>query len=152
MGNIINEDFRDFIQALNQNEVDYILVGGYSVILRGYSRVTGDVDIWVDRTENNYSKLVEAFQEFKMPIYDMTKDNFLSHPNWDVFKFGRKPVAIDIMINIKGLDFEESFRNSVLMEIEGMSIRTLQLDDLIKAKKASGRFKDLDDIDQLLNK
>ncbi len=152
MGTVFNEDFRDFIQALNRFEVDYILVGGYSVILRGYSRVTGDMDIWVDRTENNYFKLVKAFQEFNMPIFDMTKDNFMFHPTWDVFKFGKKPVAIDIMTHIKGLEFNASFELSVIIEMEGLHIRTLHLDDLIRTKKASGRFKDLDDIDQLLKK
>ena len=110
------------------------------------------MDIWVDQTENNYSKLVNAFQEFNLPLFEMTLENFMSHPKQDVFKFGRKPVAIDIMTKIKGLDFNESFEKSVLIELEGLSIRTLHLDDLIKAKKASGRFKDLDDIDQLLKR
>lgn len=150
MGNIFNDDFREFIEALNNHNVDYILVGGYSVILRGYSRVTGDMDIWVSRTEINYAKLLNAFQEYRMPIFDMTKENFLTHAEWDVFKFGREPVSIDIMTKIKGLEFDQSFDLSIIIEVEGIKIRTLHLDDLIKAKKASGRFKDLDDIEQLL--
>lgn len=62
MGNIFNSDFRDFIMALNKNAVKYILVGGYSVILHGYSRTTGDMDIWVERSDENYSKIVKAFK------------------------------------------------------------------------------------------
>ncbi len=152
MGNIFNDDFRDFILALNNHEVEYILVGGFSVILHGYSRVTGDMDVWVERTELNYFKLLKAFNEFKMSIADMSKENFMNHPSWDVFKFGRKPVAIDIMTKIKGLDFNECFQTSEIKNIDGLIIRTLHINDLIKAKKASGRFKDLDDIDQLLKK
>lgn len=81
MGNIFNEDFRDFLTALNNQDVRYILVGGFSVILHGYSRT--------------------------MPVYDMTEENFLTHPAWDVFTFGRPPVAIDIMVKVKGLDFDD---------------------------------------------
>ena len=53
MGNIFNNDFQDFISALNNNNVEYLLVGGYSVILHGHSRTTGDMDIWVNRTSEN---------------------------------------------------------------------------------------------------
>jgi len=97
MANIFNEDFRDFVAALNKNEVRYILVGGFAVILHGYSRTTGDMDIWVDRTSENYLKLQAAFSDFGMPVFDMTEDNFLNHPIWDVFTFGIPPVAIDTM-------------------------------------------------------
>ncbi|GAA0526299.1 hypothetical protein LX66_0460 [Chitinophaga japonensis] len=61
MGNIFNDDFRDFIQALNNHNVEYIVVGGYAVILHGYRRPTGDMDIWVNPTRENYEKLVKAF-------------------------------------------------------------------------------------------
>ena len=104
MGNIFDEDFREFINTLNQQEVDYILVGGFSVILYGYSRTTGDLDIWVKKSKENYKKLYNAFIKFGMPVFDMTEENFLNHPEWDVFTFGRSPVAIDIMTSVKGLD------------------------------------------------
>jgi hypothetical protein len=149
MGNIFNDDFRDFLAALNKNEVRYILVGGFSVILHGYSRTTGDMDIWVERTTANYEKLKKAFYEFGMPVFDMTEDNFLSHPNWDVFTFGNPPVAIDIMVKVKGLDFSSCFEKSVIFEDEGLKIRTIHKNDLITAKKSSGRSKDLNDLENL---
>ena len=71
MGNIFKEDFRDFIQQLNNHDVRYILVGGYSVILHGYTRTTGDMDIWVDRTKENYKKLGHAFFEFGIHSWDV---------------------------------------------------------------------------------
>ena len=58
MGNIFNDDFRDFIKELNNNSVDYMLVGGYAVILHGYGRTTGDMDIWVKNDRVNYLKLI----------------------------------------------------------------------------------------------
>jgi hypothetical protein len=150
MGNIFNDDFRDFLTALNNNEVEYILVGGFSVILNGYARTTGDMDIWVKRCSLNYQKICRAFQEFGMPVFDMTEENFLNHPNWDVFTFGLPPSAIDIMISLKGLGFEECFQRASYFKDEGLSIRTLHISDLIEAKKSSGRSKDLNDLENLL--
>lgn len=149
MGNIFNEDFREFIAALNNNKVRYILVGGFSVILHGYARTTGDMDIWVERTSENYACLKMAFREFGMPVFDMTEDNFLSHPVWDVFTFGVPPVAIDIMIKVKGMDFETSYNHSTVFEEDGLQIRTFHINQLRQAKKESGRPKDIDDLQNL---
>jgi hypothetical protein len=149
MGNIFNEDFRDFIKALNNQNVEYILVGGFSVILNGYSRTTGDMDIWVKRDSFNYQRIVDAFKEFGMPVFDMTEENFLNHPNWDVFTFGLPPSAIDIMVSLKGLDFKECYKRATFFDEDGLQIRTLYISDLIEAKKASGRPKDLNDLENL---
>ncbi|WP_353196965.1 hypothetical protein [Parapedobacter defluvii] len=148
-GNIFNEDFRDFLSALNQQEVRYLLVGGFAVILHGYSRTTGDMDIWVERTEENYQRLRKAFEQFGMPVFDMNADNFLSHPIWDVFTFGVPPVAIDIMIRVKGLDFDTCYRDAVYFEDDDLRICTIHKDNLLEAKKQSGRPKDLDDLENL---
>ena len=149
MGNIFNSDFRDFIAALNNNQVRYILVGGYSVILHGYSRTTGDMDLWVERTKENYLKIKDAFEEFGMPVFDMTEENFLHHPNWDVFTFGIPPVAIDLMIGLEGFNFQEIFDRSVIFKDDELNIRVIHKNDLIAAKKKAGRSKDLDDLENL---
>jgi hypothetical protein len=149
MGNIFKEDFRDFIQCLNDCDVRYILVGGFSVILHGYTRTTGDMDIWVDRTLENYNRIKLAFLHFGMPVFDMTEEKFLNHPNWDVFRFGRPPSAIDLMIRVKGLDFDECYDNSIFFNEDGLQIRTIHRTDLIAAKKATGRAKDINDLENL---
>ncbi|WEK37968.1 MAG: hypothetical protein P0Y53_10700 [Candidatus Pseudobacter hemicellulosilyticus] len=149
MGTIFNEDFRDFIQALNNQNVDYILVGGYAVILHGYRRVTGDMDIWVKRTKENYTKLSRAFAEFRLPLFDMTEERFLNTEQVDVFSFGRPPVSIDIITELKGVDFGEAFAQAQVYDESGLMIRFLHLNNLIQAKKAAGRHKDLDDIEKL---
>ena len=149
MGNIFNEDFQDFISALNNNEVEYILVGGYSVILHGYSRTTGDLDIWVNKEKQNYFRLVKAFEEFKMPVFDMTENNFLNNPELNVFTFGRPPRSIDIMTDVKGLSFNETFKTSQIIKVENLKVRLIHLNQLLQAKKAAGRHKDLDDIENL---
>jgi hypothetical protein len=149
LGNIFNSDFREFIAALNRNQVRYILVGGYSVILHGYPRTTGDMDLWVERTKENYLKIRRSFEEFGMPVFDMTEENFLHHPVWDVFTFGIPPVAIDLMIKMEGFNFQEIFERSVIFKDEDLEIRVIHKNDLIAAKQKAGRSKDLDDLENL---
>lgn len=151
MGNIFNADFRDFLEALRQNNVRYVLVGGYSVILHGYSRTTGDLDIWVEKTPANYAQLVLAFRQFGMPMFDMTADNFLYRSEFDVFTFGRPPVAIDIMTAVKGLAFTEAYAQASDTEVEGLTIRLIHYQHLLEAKRAAGRPRDQNDLDNLLN-
>lgn len=149
MGNIFNEDFIDFLKAINQQQVEYILVGGYSVILYGYSRTTGDMDILVNKTKENYQRLQKAFHDFKMPVFEMTEDNFLHNPHLDVFTFGRQPVAIDIMTSIKGATFDELYLKAIQIDVDDMLVKTIHVNDLILVKKASGRYKDLDDLENI---
>ena len=149
MGNIFNTDFRDFLTSLNNNSVRYILVGGYSVILHGYSRTTGDMDLWVERTAENYKRIKQAFNEFGMPVFDMTEENFLEHPVWDVFTFGTPPVAIDLMISMKGFNFSEIYERAIFFKEDGLAIRVIHKNDLIALKKKAGRSKDLDDLENL---
>ncbi len=149
MGNIFNEDFVDFITCFNNNKVRYILVGGYSVILHGYSRTTGDMDLWVDRTSENYKNIKTAFLQFGMPVFDMTESSFLNNKTFDVFTFGKPPSSIDIMVAVKGLDFGDCFQNAIYFDVDGLKVRTIYINDLINAKKASGRSKDWDDLENL---
>jgi hypothetical protein len=150
MGNIFNEDFTDFISCFNNNNVKYILVGGYSVILHGYSRTTGDMDLWVERTSENYKNIKIAFLKFGMPVFDMTENAFLNNETFDVFTFGKPPSSIDIMVKVKGLDFNECYNKAVFFNENNLEIRTIHLNNLIDAKKASGRSKDLNDLENLI--
>jgi hypothetical protein len=149
MGNIFNQDFRDFISAFNQEEVRYALVGGYSVILHGYSRTTGDMDLWVERSSDNYRRIKKAFASFGMPVFNMTEHNFLHHSVWYVFTFGLPPVAIDIMIKLDGMDFAEAFSRAVFFNDDDLQVRTIHRNDLIKAKKLAGRAKDQNDLENI---
>lgn len=145
---ILNNDLKDFIIELNRCNVDYLLVGGYAVVLRGYSRSTGDMDIWVRRTAENHEKLMKAFALFGLPTALLNKEKFLS-ADLDVFSFGRPPVAIDVMTEMKGVSFDEAFANAEWVERFDIKIHLIHLNDLIATKKAAGRNKDLNDIENL---
>ena len=149
MSTIFIEDFREFIQSLNDNQVEYMLVGGYAVILHGYRRVTGDMDIWVNRTKENYSRLVKAFSQFGLSVFDMSEEKFLDVESANVFSFGRPPVSIDILTRLKGVEFDNAFSRAMQFDENGLIVRFIHLNNLIEAKKASGRYKDLDDIEKL---
>lgn len=83
------------------------------------------MDIWVEKTRTNYDRLVGAFYQFGMPTFDMTPENFLDNPNFDVFTFGRQPVAIDVITAIKGLEFETTYNQAIDIEVEGLTVRLI---------------------------
>lgn len=146
--NIFNADFRDFIECFNKSKVEYILVGGYAVILRGYSRSTGDMDIWVNKTEDNFKKLQTALLHFGLPLAAVPSEQFFSE-KYDVFSFGNPPYAIEILTAMKGVSFKEALEHATIEKVEELEIRVIHLNHLIKAKKAAGRYKDLNDIENL---
>lgn len=147
--NLFNDDFKDFINALNTFEVEYILIGGYSVILHGYSRTTGDLDIWVNKTEVNYRKMEKAFNLFGIPADAIGINRFLNHNEYDVFSFGRSPVSIDIVTEIQGVEFEEAYKAVEKIDVQGLEVNLIHINHLKQTKKATGRFKDLDDLQNL---
>ncbi len=109
------------------------------------------MDVWVKKTKENYKKIVMAFYEFRMPVFDMTEDRFLSE-DFDVWMFGVEPVKIELMTAVKGLKFEDAFSKSQIHDDGGLPVSYLLMNSLIDAKKAAGRYKDLDDINHLQKK
>ena len=93
--------------------------------------------------------LAHAFQLFGMPTFDMTAENFLHHPDFDVFTFGRPPVAIDIITTLKGLDFADAHAQATDTVVEGLTVRLIRYEHLLQAKRAAGRPRDHNDLDNL---
>jgi hypothetical protein len=149
MGNIFNSDFQDFLMALNKAEVKFVLVGGYSVIYHGFPRTTGDLDVFVEVSKNNYNNLVVAFEHFQMPLFDMTEDSFLNRTDINVYTFGRPPVCIEILKEISGFSFPEIYQNAIETVFEEIPMKVIHLNDLRRNKKISGRAKDINDLENL---
>jgi hypothetical protein len=149
MPNLFNPDFLDFLELLDKNEVEYLLVGGYAVILHGYIRSTGDLDLWLNKTSENYKKLEQVYSDFGAPIFPY--EEFLND-KFDVWSIGVEPTKIEILTHVDGLEFTESFKNCNWFDLEKIKVPYIYFDDLIKNKLASGRFKDLADIEQLKKK
>ena len=125
------------------------MVGGYAVILHGYGRSTGDMDIWIKQTGENYLKLKKAYDDFGAPIFSI--DDF-ENEKFDVWSIGVEPRKIEILTKVTALNFDESFKNCNWFELEKFKVPYIDFEDLMKNKKATGRLKDLLDVEQLMKK
>ena len=146
MPNLFNNDFLDFLKLLDKHNVEFLLVGGYAVILHGYTRSTGDLDLWVNTSSNNYNNLKKAYIDFGAPIFSI--EDFQSEI-LDVWGIGVEPRKIEILTHVDGLIFQESKQHCKWFVLEKLKVPYIDFDDLIKNKLASGRYKDLADIEQL---
>ncbi len=144
--NIFNADFLEFLMLLEKHKVDFLLVGGYAVVLHGYVRSTGDMDLWIERTDYNYQKLKKVYLDFRAPIFPQEQ---FSNDSFNVWGIGIEPTKIEILTQVDGLIFKESFKKRKFFKVDKLQICYIDFEDLIKNKQASGRFKDLADIEQL---
>lgn len=140
-------DFKEFLKLLNSHHVDYLLIGGYAVSFYGYVRPTSDLDIWIDSDKENIRRTVLALEKFGFPLDELSKDIFADPDR--IVRMGMAPIRIEIMSRISGVDFRDCYKNRKEVEIDGTPITLLSLDDLRVNKKASGRLKDLADLEQL---
>ncbi len=126
-----------------------MLVGGYAVILKGYSRSTGDMDIWVNKTFDNFKALINALTAFGLPDIAVPEHQFFSD-QYDVFSFGRPPYSIELLTALKGISsFEEAYQLSTVEAVDDLKVRVIHLKHLILSKEAANRHKDKNDLENL---
>jgi hypothetical protein len=140
-------DLSEFLRLLHSHDVEYLLVGGHAVGFYGYPRATGDMDIWVHPTPENAAKLVEVFIAFGYSPQSVNSEIFLD-PN-RVIRIGVPPVCIDVITTVSGGEFASCYERRNQQAISGTPVNLIALDDLKKNKKASGRPKDIDDLENL---
>ena len=144
---IIDKDFKEFIQLLNKNKVKYLVVGGYAVALHGHPRYTKDLDIWIWINKSNAEKLINTLNEFGLNSLGLKPDDFLSSGN--VIQLGYPPNRIDLLTSVDGVDFNSCYESRIEVEIENINVDFIDLENLKKNKKASGRYQDLADLENL---
>ena len=144
---MLNEDYKDMLQSLADENVKFLLVGAYALAAHGYPRATMDIDIWVMPSPGNAAAVLRALSAFGAPLHGLTIDDLQKDDT--IFQIGVAPRRIDIITGASGLQFDEAFARSLETDIEGLSIRVLSLGDLICNKKASGRTRDLADVEVL---
>ena len=140
-------DFKEFLSLLNSRDVEYLLVGGYAVGYYGYPRSTNDLDIWVGISPTNAAKLVSVFQAFGFSQDSVEPAAFLDEKR--VIRMGVPPVCIDVIMTVTGLVFSACYARRIIEDIDGVTVNILSLEDLKTNKLASGRHKDLNDIERL---
>jgi hypothetical protein len=149
---VFDEEILNFWKALQDNQVQYILVGGYAINLHGYQRFTGDLDIWIKDNLTNRQQLRKAFIACDMgdfPILEYMQ--FV--PGWTDFHLNNN-MRLDILIDMKGLEgysFDECLQMASVADIDDVSIPFLHINQLIENKKTVNRPKDQIDVLALEN-
>jgi hypothetical protein len=144
---VLEKDFKEFLELLNRNAVKYLLIDGYAVVAHGYSRYTKDMDIWVEMSLENATRIVKTLEDFGMGSLGLTEQDFLEPGTF--VQIGYPPVRIDILNKVAGLDFEAAYASRKEHTIDGVRVWLIGLDDLRKNKLASGRTQDLLDYEKL---
>src|SRR5262245_45507618 len=144
---LLPPEFGEFLESLNSNKVEYLLLGGYSVIYYGYLRSTGDIDFWIKVSSKNAARVSKALVEYGFAPVNVAPRRFLRKKK--VFRTGNPPFRIDILTDVSGLDFDACYARRTVAEIDGIPVNVISLKDLKRNKRASGRLKDLDDLENL---
>lgn len=145
---ILEKDLEDFVKLLNNYKVAYMIVGGYALALHGKPRHTGDLDIWIDISEDNAAKLITVLKEFGMGSLGLKKEDFLK-PGF-INQIGYPPLRIDILNSIDGVSFSDASAGMQIIHLEdGLVLNYIGLDDFLLNKQASGRKQDLADIREI---
>jgi len=143
----INSDFSDLLRIFNDNNVKYLVIGGYAVTQYTEPRFTKDLDLWVSTDASNAAAVYKALREFGAPLADMTEADFAEDGYF--YQMGVPPVRVDIMMGIPGVQFAEAWERRVKVDFDDLPVFFISRQDLITAKRTSGRPQDLIDADSL---
>lgn len=143
----VEKDFEEFIRLLNYHKVKYLVVGAYALIFHTLPRNTGDIDLFIETSENNSLKVLRAIKDFGFSDLDFKKEDFLE-PDF-VIQLGYSPNRIDIITGISGISFQETYHNKVKGKIGSEDVYFISASDLLKNKISAGRTKDIADAELL---
>ena len=143
---MLNRDFKEFAESLNARGVEYLVVGGYALAAHGHPRYTGDIDFWVRPSADNLARLLDALMDFGFGSLGLGVSDFDTDT---VVQLGQLPRRIDILTAIDGVAFVECFARREQVELDGVCLNIIGLADFKSNKRASGRLKDLADLESL---
>jgi len=144
---VLNPDFRDFVASLNASGARYLVVGGYAVAMHGHPRYTKDIDIWLEATPENARRMVAALEAFGFGSLGVSESDFLVPDR--IIQMGLPPNRIDLLTSLTGVDFASCYPARVRVDIDGLPVDFIDLENLKKNKRAVGRNQDLADIEAL---
>ena len=143
----LTRDFADLLRAFLDHEVRFLIVGAYALAVHGRPRATGDLDLWIDATPANAIRAMGALRAFGAPLADL-RDADLATPGV-VFQIGIAPIRIDVLTSISGVAFSEAWPARVSARFDGVEAPTIGRAHLIANKRATGRLRDLADVQDL---
>jgi hypothetical protein len=140
-------DFKEFLKLLKEYNVRYLLIGGYAVGYHGYARATEDMDIWVAIHPENAERLVAVLKTFGFDLPELKPELFLKDKQ--IIRMGVPPLKLELCTFISGVEFDECYQARVVDELDGVEVDLIDLEHLKQNKQASGRPKDLADLEKL---
>ncbi|MCE7041091.1 DUF6036 family nucleotidyltransferase [Dyadobacter sp. CY312] len=143
-------EYINLIRLLNEEGVEYVVLGGHAVIAHGYLRTTGDVDIFVRPSHSNAIKILKAMERYGYTDGEFDLEDFIKVPSY--LSFGRYDGWVDIMTFTLGVSFDECYDNRLILEIQGVPVNFIGLRQLVENKRAIGRPQDLRDLENLRDK
>ncbi|HAO20148.1 MAG TPA: hypothetical protein DCQ37_06455 [Desulfobacteraceae bacterium] len=143
----VQKDFRELSELFNEHKVEYLIVGGYALAFHGVPRYTGDIDIFVKPDTENAIRILKALDEFGFGSLDLKEEDFRS-PN-KVVQLGYPPVRIDIITSISGISWDEAYEERDKGKYGDVTVYYIGLKHYILNKRASGRKKDIADLETL---
>ena len=144
---MLSKDFKEFIELLNGHNVRYLVVGGYAVAFHGYPRYTKDLDVWIELSPENADNVLKALEEFGFGSLGLKSEDFLESDQ--IIQLGYPPNRIDILTTLKEIKFEDCYKARVEVDIQGLKINFIDLENLKHNKRATGRPQDLADAENL---
>lgn len=144
---LLNKDFKEFVQFLNANAVEYLVVGGYALMAHGHPRYTGDIDFWVNPTAANIANLLTALKQFGFGSTDLKDEDFFVEQA--VIQLGYPPARIDLMVAVSGVEFRSAYESRFEVDLDDTQINVINRADFIRNKQATGRPKDFADLKEL---
>jgi hypothetical protein len=143
----VEKDFKEFIALLNKHDVHYLIIGGFAYSFYAEPRYTKDIDILVEQSHENITKIIKAIKDFGFKDFSLTEKDFLDPDQ--IIQLGVAPVRIDILTSIKGVNFHNVWENRVTGRYGDLDVFFISKQDLIQCKRVSGRKQDLADIEKL---
>ena len=144
---VLTQDFREFFQSLNDHNVRYLVIGGYAVAFHGHPRYTRDIDVWIGTDKENAENLITALHDFGFSSLGLKAEDFLNPE--DIVQLGYPPNRIDLLAGLEGVKFDACYASRIVVEIQGTSVNFIDLENLKKNKRATGRLQDLADLEKL---
>ena len=141
----LDQNFKEFLNLLQQHGAEYLLIGGYAVNFHGYVRYTGDMDIYVSLSAANAIRVAAALNELG---FDEVNPEMFTKPS-SMIRIGVAPTKLEVTNFIDGVTFEDCYANRLRVQIDGVDVNVMSLTDLRRNKRASGRLKDLADLEKL---
>ena len=143
---MLNRDFKEFAELLRAHGVEYLLVGGYALAAHGHPRFTGDIDFWIAPEPPNIDRLLAALVAFGFGSLGLRPEDFGDD---SVVQLGRPPTRIDLLTRIDGVNFADCWPRRLQVMLDGTELQLIGLEDFKTNKRASGRQKDLADLEAL---